>query len=75
MSQITPDRKKIGIISTYPPRLCGLATFAADLYAALNEALSPLEELMVIAMDDGRKDYTDSEHVRFNIRDQDRSDY
>lgn len=75
MPQITPYRKTIGIISTYPPRLCGLATFAADLCTALNEELSPFENLIVIAMDDGRKDYAYSEHIHFKIRDKELSDY
>ena len=70
-----PDRKIIGIISTYPPRRCGLATFAADLYEALNEELSPFEHLIVIAMDDGHKDYAYSEQVHLKIRDKELTDY
>lgn len=75
MPQIMPPRKKMGIISTYPPRLCGLATFAADLHEAITEELSPLETLIIIAMDDERQDYVYSEPVHFKIRDQELSDY
>ncbi len=75
MPKITLHRKQIGLISTYPPRKCGIATFAADLYNALNAELSSQEHLSVIAINDGRKDYTYPEHVPFKIRDKNLSDY
>ena len=32
----------VGVVSTYPPRACGIATFTRDLVAALTELLPPL---------------------------------
>lgn len=45
----TPARR-IGMLSTYPPKLCGLATFAAALTSALRDAGHRVD---VVRIDDG----------------------
>jgi len=48
----------IAIIGTYPPRLCGIATFTADLSSSLNKA-APWINLHPVAMSDKKYDYPD----------------
>lgn len=45
-----PVRHRVGIVGTYPPRVCGLATFAAALGAALGRAG---HEVHVVRLQDG----------------------
>ncbi len=45
---------KIAIISTYPPQKCGIATFAKDLYTAMQMASD--ENIHIIAVSDGREE-------------------
>jgi glycosyltransferase involved in cell wall biosynthesis len=47
-----PPPANVGMLSTYPPRLCGLATFAAALERALTDAG---ERIRVVAVDDGER--------------------
>lgn len=49
-SRIEPSGRRLGLLSTFPPKLCGLATFAAALESELNRAG---ERVMVINIDDG----------------------
>jgi polysaccharide biosynthesis protein PslF len=50
--RIAPASRRIGLLSTYPPKLCGLATFAAALAAELKRAG---DDVTVVAIDDGRE--------------------
>src|SRR4051794_6939700 len=44
---------RLGIVSTYSPRQCGLATYAADLREALGGATGDLETVVVAIDRDG----------------------
>ncbi|GAB2569721.1 glycosyltransferase [Microlunatus antarcticus] len=71
---------KVAMVSTYPPRPCGIGVFAADLHAAARAA-DPALELEVVAIDQdlgGDVDPTDAldrPEVRWHLRQHDRRDY
>jgi glycosyltransferase involved in cell wall biosynthesis len=48
-----PRARRVGLLSTYPPRMCGLATFAAALEAEMAHAG---DRVTIVAVDDGRTD-------------------
>ena len=60
----TPTR--VGIIGTYIPRRCGIATFSADLLAAMKEE-APETEFWSLAMNDGPEGYDYPSEVQFEI--------
>ncbi|MEY9934347.1 glycosyltransferase involved in cell wall biosynthesis [Catenulispora sp. GP43] len=55
-------RRKIAIVSTYPPRACGIATFTADLRRGLTTAAPDLE-VVVAAVDRDRLAYGSPVHT------------
>ena len=55
-------RRKIAIVSTYPPRPCGIAAFTADLRHALSTAAPDLE-VVVAAVDRDRLTYGPEVHA------------
>ncbi|GGB89917.1 glycosyl transferase family 1 [Knoellia flava TL1] len=65
---------RIAILSTYPPRHCGLATFTTDLRRAMLEADSSAEVLVVPVLDDDASPSTGGE-VLFTLRQHARGDY
>ncbi len=68
----TQGRLTVGILSTYPPRECGIATFSRDLVRELREVgVRPA----VVAMDDGNGAYRYGPEVVGRIREAYREDY
>lgn len=64
---------RLGFLSSYWPRRCGLATFTTDLCRAI-QARFPEAHCSVTAVNDGGG-YAYNPEVRFQIRQQRRSDY
>ncbi len=64
---------RVAIVSTYPPRRCGLATFTADLRSALNSADHSTEVLVAAVLDEEPED-TASEVV-LTLSQHERQDY
>src|ERR1700686_4708152 len=60
----TPTR--VGLIGTYIPRRCGIATFSADLLAAMKEE-APETEFWSLAMNDIPEGYDYPPDVQFEI--------
>jgi len=71
MANITA--KKVVFISSFPPRRCGIATFASDLIESTALAAKGDFEPLVVAMRSGDHKY--EEPVKFEIRQNVKSDY
>lgn len=64
---------KAAIVSTYPPRACGLATFTTDLRHALLEADRTTEVMVAAVLDDGPA--PTAPEVAVTLRQHERADY
>ena len=60
--------RKVAFLSDYVPRQCGIATFTADLHAAISSQY-PTVQCLVVSVSDGDYDYP--REVRFEIPDRD----
>ena len=67
--------KRIAVVGSYLPRLCGIATFTSDLCEALAHKLPNPENVIAIAMDDIEEGYDYPERVKFEIRENVLRDY
>jgi glycosyltransferase involved in cell wall biosynthesis len=68
-------RKRIAVVGTYLPRICGIATFTSDLCEALAKKMPNPENVIAIAMDDIEEGYDYPERVKFEIRENILRDY
>ncbi len=64
----------VALIGTYPPRQCGIATFGADLVAAILDN-EPEIDCSVVAMNDRRAGYDYPDAVKFQISQDDLNEY
>ena len=69
-----PSTKSVALIGTYLPRKCGIATFTSDLFAAILENDSSID-CSVIAMNDRPEGYEYPDAVRFQIGQNQLSEY
>ncbi len=56
---------EILVITSYPPRECGIATYSQDLIGSLNNKFSNSLSIKVCALESGESDYTYPEEVKF----------
>ena len=70
---------RVSFVATYPPRRCGIGTYTYDLVHALaelyGESLSETDNLQVVALNKPHEVYNYGDEVRFDIREQHRTDY
>lgn len=66
--------KRIALIGNFPPRLCGIATFTRDVYAAFDSTFPDLV-IDAYAMTDPGRRYDYPAEVRFDIRQNEIPDY
>ncbi len=69
-----PSLKSIALIGSYLPRQCGIATFTADLAAAILDN-DPNIDCSIVAMNDRPEGYEYPSTVRFQIRQDRLSEY
>ena len=50
LNQEKADKLSVVYVSTFPPRMCGIATFTEDLTHAMDEMLAPLIQSKIVAM-------------------------
>ncbi|MGH8948886.1 MAG: glycosyltransferase, partial [Acidimicrobiia bacterium] len=67
MKQSQANLSSIGFVSTYPPTVCGLATFAAALRGAMAEQRGSDQGLEVVSLGDSRLDKSRPEVVMQHI--------
>ena len=61
------DLAEILVISSYPPRECGIATYSQDLISALNNKFSKSLSIKVCALETGNQSYDYPEEVKFKL--------
>ncbi|MGD9200139.1 MAG: glycosyltransferase [Chitinispirillia bacterium] len=73
MNEIATIRK-VAFVGNYIPRHCGIATFTTDLCRSVSSEY-PNTQCIVIAVNDGQKEYKYPQEVRFEIEEKDLSSY
>ncbi len=69
------DTSWVLYLTTYPPRECGIATFAKDLARSMEKLPLPKIKSKILAMNDGTNIYHYPDEVIFQITDEDIQEY
>ena len=69
------DLAEILFITSYPPRVCGIATYSQDLIKALNNKFSNSLSIKVCALESGEMDYKYSDDVKYTLKTSDSASY
>jgi glycosyltransferase involved in cell wall biosynthesis len=71
----TQKLAEILVISSYPPRECGIATYSQDLIKAMNNKFSDSFAINVCALEYGKSDFVYPEEVKWTLDTTQASDY
>ena len=63
----TPNMAEILVISSYPPRECGIATYSQDLIKALNNKFSNSFSIKVCALEYGKSEFAYPAEVKYTL--------
>lgn len=76
-SPMSPMKKTIFFVSTFPPRECGLATFTSDLIQGFEKLYAPFIDMKVIAINESESDHYayPQQKVVFQISRDEKEDY
>jgi glycosyltransferase involved in cell wall biosynthesis len=75
VAEVSLDSRAIGLVGTYIPRRCGIATFTFDLAEAVARVVGPRKPVYVVAMNENGEGYPYPSRVRFQIQQGDVSHY
>lgn len=70
-----PNTAGVLVISSYPPRECGIATYSQDLIDALNNKFSSSLSIYVCALENGEVSYNYPEKIKYTLDTSRSSDY
>lgn len=68
MKNKTADLSEIIFITSYPPRVCGIATYSHDLIKALNNKFSNSLSIKVCALESGEAEYEYPGEVKYILK-------
>jgi glycosyltransferase involved in cell wall biosynthesis len=68
MKSKTIELSEILFITSYPPRVCGIATYSQDLIKALDNKFSNSLSIKVCALESGDTDYRYGRHVKYTLK-------
>ena len=67
VKNLHPNLAEILVISSYPPRECGIATYSQDLIKALNNKFSNSFSIKVCALESGKSDFNYPTEVKYRL--------
>src|SRR5512135_2637228 len=62
------DLAEVLFITSYPPRVCGIATYSQDLVKALNNKFSHSLSMKICALESGDESFTYPPEVKYTLK-------